>query len=547
MRRRVAADTTRPTWTSLLGAVLSAAALLLGPGCTNGERHSNGQHTATDPKPAAVRPGPPQLRIVAITDLQGYLEPCGCQKRPLGGIDRASSEIAKLRSDGVPTLILSAGDLLFEAADSTDHADHPQGGETQEIWKAEVLADILKRLGTGASLLGAADARFGVELRDKLVERGGLRTLRGEGAQAVARLNPGGIPVGVWGARMAEANGDPARLAQQATEHARKLRADGARLVIGLIDGEAREVRRLAGRVAGTDLILNGGLRRPEPEPPARVGNVTVLGSGQHGRGLLVVDVHVDGEGPLADASLWTLDYRRKAHQETIDDLKPRIAAWKKEADVDAKQLAQQQARLERLQNEAAAMSRPSAVSGRRFDARYVELSPEVEKDAATTDVMSRYDKRVNEHNRTAFADHRPPPVEGGAAHYIGSEACGTCHAPALGWWRGHPHGHAYATLQKRHKEFNLSCVGCHVTGYEQPGGSTVTHNQGLTNVGCESCHGPGSLHQGNKEHITRAPDASVCVQCHNAEHSDAFDFELYRSQLIVAGHGKPVEAATPP
>ena len=38
-------------------------------------------------------------------------------------------------------------------------------------------------------------------------------------------------------------------------------------------------------------------------------------------------------------------------------------------------------------------------------------------------------------------------------------------------------HGRAYATLEQRNKQFNLSCVGCHVTGYDQPGGATVVHN----------------------------------------------------------------------
>ena len=79
---------------------------------------------------------------------------------------------------------------------------------------------------------------------------------------------------------------------------------------------------------------------------------------------------------------------------------------------------------------------------------------------------------------------------------YVGhARAAATCHETALAWWKGHAHGRAYATLEQRNKQFNLSCVGCHVTGYNQPGGATVVQNQGLTDVGCESCHGPGSLH----------------------------------------------------
>ena len=101
-----------------------------------------------------------------------------------------------------------------------------------------------------------------------------------------------------------------------------------------------------------------------------------------------------------------------------------------------------------------------------------------------------------------------------------------------------------FATLVERHKEFHLDCVGCHVTGYNQPGGSNVTHHLdgALQNVGCESCHGPGSLHAANPTAtpatIVRATSESTCVACHNDEHSDLFDFESYRRRLIAPGHG---------
>ena len=45
------------------------------------------------------------------------------------------------------------------------------------------------------------------------------------------------------------------------------------------------------------------------------------------------------------------------------------------------------------------------------------------------------------------------------------------------------------ATLTTQFKEFNLDCVGCHVTGYGRPGGSTVTHVEKLKDVQCEACH----------------------------------------------------------
>ena len=137
-----------------------------------------------------------------------------------------------------------------------------------------------------------------------------------------------------------------------------------------------------------------------------------------------------------------------------------------------------------------------------------------------------------------------------GKASYVGSEACRGCHTAAYEWWRSTKHGRAYDTLVKVNKQFNLSCVGCHVVGYQKPGGSTVTHlgDSGvLKDVGCESCHGPGSLHvqsSGDTQFVIKDPSEGTCVTCHNHEHSERFQYQAFRSLLIVPGHGKPLAGA---
>ena len=58
---------------------LAVLALTLGLGCSRGQ-----------PKKDA-----PSLRMAVVTDLKGYLEPCGCTSDPLGGIDRLAAQIAR--------------------------------------------------------------------------------------------------------------------------------------------------------------------------------------------------------------------------------------------------------------------------------------------------------------------------------------------------------------------------------------------------------------------------------------------------------------------
>jgi hypothetical protein len=79
------------------------------------------------------------------------------------------------------------------------------------------------------------------------------------------------------------------------------------------------------------------------------------------------------------------------------------------------------------------------------------------------------------------------------------------------------------------------------VTAYNQPGGSTVTHHEGLVDVGCETCHGPGSAHSADAGVPVARVDVpeTVCVQCHNHEHSDRFHYPTYRRLLIAPGHGQ--------
>jgi predicted CXXCH cytochrome family protein len=112
---------------------------------------------------------------------------------------------------------------------------------------------------------------------------------------------------------------------------------------------------------------------------------------------------------------------------------------------------------------------------------------------------------------------------------FAGETVCASCHEPEARQWRTTSHAFAYKTLLDRHRHFHPRCVGCHVLGFGQPGGFEIgaaeTH---LQNVQCESCHGPGALHAADpgKGHIRREVGPEVCLGCHDAAHSDAFDYE---------------------
>ncbi|MFK7990662.1 MAG: multiheme c-type cytochrome [Sandaracinaceae bacterium] len=555
-------------------APLAVAALTLltgsGGSCSEERRPTTTPDPSDETVQAAALP-PPVLRVLLVTDLDGYLEPCGCTSRPLGGIDRMSARVRALAAEGVPTVTVAAGNLFFHGA---PHGADAERAEVQERLRAETLTGILERVGLTAAVPGPLDFGYGTERFEALAQASSFpllaqveRTHTPEGDEASApetdaffvpsvtrQLGP--LTVGILGLAQLEgpdgtlpdglSAGDGDLIAAGQRE-ADALREAGADVVIALVTADRRTARRIASRVEAVDVVVHGGVDEADVGPPSEIDAAALVSAGRQGQGLVVLDLWPeDGSDRWVDVSAWTRESQRTHLTGQITSLETRIAEWETSG-ANASDLDAQRARLVELRRERAGLlAAPSFEGAQAFRARYEELPPEAGRDSAVTERMAALDVRVNDHNREAFADWTPEPAAEGQPHYVGAEACSTCHTAAFRWWRGHNHGRAYATLEDQHKNYNLSCVGCHVTGYLQPGGSTVTHVENLQDVGCETCHGPGSQHVSNptgaEVNVARDAPSRLCVRCHNEEHSDTFDYDSYRARLLVPGHGQPIQ-----
>ena len=80
------------------------------------------------------------------------------------------------------------------------------------------------------------------------------------------------------------------------------------------------------------------------------------------------------------------------------------------------------------------------------------------------------------------------------------------------------------------------NCYGCHTTGYGKPGGFvSEIQTPEMMNLGCESCHGPGSLHVESEDpDDLTAVAVEDCMICHNEERVAAFNF---KPMLYGGGH----------
>jgi 2',3'-cyclic-nucleotide 2'-phosphodiesterase (5'-nucleotidase family) len=509
--------------------------------------------SAESQKPSPPKPKP-DLRLLVLTDPKGYLEPCGCQLRPLGGVDKLATLVARARADKVPTLLLAAGDLTF----GMELRPEDMGSAAaQESWRAEALVGIWNHIGLRAATPGKLDLGQPLALLKPLVEKSkfpwlidNLEPSNGPLGTVPSRvIDAGGIKVGIMGLVAPDPAlklADDARLQEDlrgvAERTAKALRAQGARLVVALVAADRRTARSLSGR--GVDVVVMGGVDLEMPLPPTVHDGTIALHAGHQGQRLVQLDLELDGAGQPHDEGDWSRREAQRDLRAKADDLRAKIKAWESAKGTSAKDLETQRARLGELDKALSTVPTPQ-YQGRWFTAEVSELTPEVPGDPAIAAQLDAYDRRVNEHNRVTLADRVPAPAPSGTASFAGSESCKGCHQAAYSWWRKTKHGKAYATLEKVHKEFNLSCVSCHVTGYNQPGGSTVTHVENLKDVGCESCHGAGSQHNADPKKaglIARDTKEDVCLTCHTHEHSDRFVYAAFMTLLRVPGHGMPMK-----
>jgi hypothetical protein len=129
------------------------------------------------------------------------------------------------------------------------------------------------------------------------------------------------------------------------------------------------------------------------------------------------------------------------------------------------------------------------------------------------------------------------------AASYVGSSNCVTCHPTASAAWAKSLHARAFATLIERQADADPKCIGCHTTGLGRFSGYRREYGRtNLVDVGCESCHGPGSLHLRQYEgdqtinFAFRPLGAGDCQKCHYGEFSRPFNWDEF---WPLIRHGK--------
>jgi 2',3'-cyclic-nucleotide 2'-phosphodiesterase (5'-nucleotidase family) len=512
---------------------------------------------------ASAAAGVPDARLYLVSDMAGALEPCGCVKDQLGGTDHFGALLTAEKKNAPSFVTLSSGPLFFMDMELADDR------KSQEIAKAETIAGSFKIMKLAAFSESRNLFAGGASEIPKLKDASGAAML-GANVSGVAGttkgqlVTVGNVKIGVIGVGAPDKAEHTTKPLEGVTssaaipavkEAAAELTKEGAQALVVLAAVGRGEAKRIADEVPDLLAILVGstgarGDENTKPAPPERIGDVLVVETANHLQTVGVLDLHLrdapkTGLVKFADGTGVARMQKREELNAQIDDLRGKIAQWENDKSVAAKDIADRKADVAKKEAERDALDKsPPPASGSFFRYTMREIRDQLGADEAVKSKMNAFYKKVNEENKIAFKDKKPIPAEKGQPAYVGVDMCTNCHEEPKKVWDATKHATAYPTLEKQFKEANLDCVSCHVTGYDKPGGSTVTHTQDLKNVQCEVCHGPGSLHVAKPESVKipiARPGPEACVECHHPPHVHVFDAKAKMAEILGPGHGRPM------
>ncbi|MFT5679098.1 MAG: hypothetical protein ACI8RZ_000002 [Myxococcota bacterium] len=496
---------------------LSVTMLLLLSGC--GEPEPPPPLSLADlpalPEPAAESAVPRgverevvELRIALVGEVRGEIEPCGCPTLPYGGFTRRERLLKTLPG---PLFHLDAGETLLEGF-SARRADR---GE-----RAKLVMSLSKLVGVDAWAPGPSDlAAVGLDgLRDAPVPAISATWRDAAGAPLLSPwvvLEEEGVSLGVIG--LSGALQDPdlrdtvmMRDPVEATREALSQLPEGLDLVVALGSITDEDAARVAS-VEGIAAVLT--TRGREYDSPLRTTGGLVVEAPDRGRYVEVLHVRVGSEPgvplrQLPEGRLWQelLTLRTQTSVATEPERQAVITAA----------LAEREVMFE--------------ADGRGRNLVFVEhtpLSSALDGPAESAALLLEFkDETLVRAAETAA--RKTTPTEPG---YASSGRCISCHSSEMARWVVTDHATAWQSLLTRQATDNPECIGCHSTGFGEPGGFgelTSVNVRKYKAVQCESCHGPMRGHPEDDAIHAVPVTEGTCVRCHDPANSPDFEFETY-------------------
>lgn len=538
---------------------------MLGFACQGNPRNPSSEAQVPDDEPGSGDGAADDAETQAAAELDVYMfgrqlgaiAPCGCTTEPLGGLQYAFGHIEGT-SDAEARLVVLPGSFSFPRTDDpeapTDEAGWAQAAERAEVLQSRFTAlgdALVVGLGPGdvASPAGAAAleqlplprvlSNASEKLPDGVASHRTVELGGGRKAQVWMILDPALVPEDAEGlpaladpiAGLAEAIGD---------------RASDATLDVVIVQGPRDMAERVAREVDGVDIAVVGGVLEGAEHartgtPAAKIDDTWIVEPGDRGQTIAHLTLRFDpAVSGVPAVAKWQNVPARELLEAELGRVEARLKKFKDDPAADPAFIANLARQRDGLEEKLAGKVEVPDDGGAVATFDQVKVTCKLPPDDGAKSALAAYDAWVARENKKRFAGVKTPEPPRGAPTYVGNEACETCHEEALELWKGTRHAGAYETLVDVNKQYDLSCVGCHVTGFRKPGGAEVVETRGLVDVQCEQCHGPGSKHADDPDtsNIVREAPATLCMTCHTAEHSDTFEYEAYLRDVLGEGHG---------
>ncbi len=457
----------------------------------------------------------------------------------MGGLSKKGFELEKRRKDKARILTVDAGALLFKH-------DKPlaPGRKIQDEIQAKGIVAAYNLLNYDAVGISAYDLAAGLDFFQEIAARSKFPWLSAnlvEKSSGLPLFTPWVI-VEKQQMKIGIIALTGSRAATMLSDSKGKL-VDWHRILTNLV-GELQpkcdllillsnlsivENREICRDFPGINLVVQAGIHTGNMNPVLQ--NKTLL-------------CHVDRQGKyLGEVSIrwakkysWGQDYRikllnRKRSLDRINWQLKRLENRGDPAQVDKHKPGTLQkykflkARQRELQNEITVINekRRANPQNSTWKNQFIAMKVSLADQADVLKIVNDTKQQVNEAGKSQARGIKM------MKSYIGSQACGKCHAEQYANWGKSRHGRAFHTLEEKGQQYNLNCLYCHVTGLNQDNAVLgLSLDKNLHNVGCESCHGPGNKHQNEPENqqIILKPSARTCLACHHDEHDDSFIYE---------------------
>ena len=418
----------------------------------------------------------PIIHVVFTGEENGYLEPCGCSEKQLGGFSKRHTLINHLREKDENLLLLSLGDLTGKV------------GRQDEI-KMETVFESLDLMGYAAHNLGENDLEMGTDLLGYLSQISNVDLISSNivFTTEVLGINPYVIKeiktkdttlsvgiLGIVSPGLVESAYQDMEIMDPVVSLTPLLSdlRDKTDILILLSHAEMEESIVIAEACPELDLIISGHLVDRPDLYREKVKNTYVIPVGEKGNYV--------GKITLSPQQ------KQTGEDEYFDRLPP-----------------------------------------------VIEITPLDERFADSPDIamlLRIYQERLKDEELLAqvFKSDLPSNLA-----FIANNDCAVCHNKIFKHWEGTGHASAYETLVKAEHEYDPECVECHVIGLNYfTGFETMESTPELKGVGCESCHGAGSDHKDTQSKDYGRVSVENCEICHNDEHSPNFEFNDYWQKI---------------